>query len=126
MALTVIGMDHCGNSPRMISVGELITAWAGQDTDAVSTALADDVVHEDVQGVRHTGREAVLRSFCSGDARRLVIRSLCTHGRLAAADGTLTGRNGDEIAFSHHLTFSGASKTARVTEIRSYSRTATS
>ena len=52
----------------------------------------------------------------AGSAR---VQSIVTHGRLASCDGYL--QNGpDRTPFSHAIRFAGATKSAKIAEIRTY------
>lgn len=109
----------CGNAPRMVIVGDFVTDWASGDVGAVSEWLTDDVEWTLVGDRTHTGQDTAHEMVSHNDAERLVIQSIVTHGRLASCDGYL--QNGsDRVAFSHAIRFAGATKSAKIAEIRTY------
>lgn len=109
----------CGNSPRLLIVGEFAVKWAAGDAEAVSAWLADDA------------RWILVGAATSGDPagsrvppppfepESVEILSTVTHGRLAACDGYLSADD-RRVDFCHMIRFAGAAKTAKIVEIRTY------
>ncbi|MGO1563034.1 hypothetical protein CZ771_04775 [Actinomycetales bacterium JB111] len=109
----------CGNSPRITIVGELVSHWASRDAESLAAWLADDVRWSaNGREVGH-GSGAVEHAFPDGRVDLLEVASIITHGRLASCDGIIESDAG-RLSFSHVFRFAGASKTARVAEVRSY------
>ena len=111
--------SDCGNSPRIAIVGDVVTHWAGRDAEPLAAWLADAARWSIVGQETHHGPDAVERVFPEGTVNRLEVASIVTHGRLASCDGVLTTDSG-QISFSHVLRFAGATKTARIAEVRTY------
>lgn len=122
--LTVTGLDHCGNSPRMAITAELVVAWAEGDETTLTPWFADEVSHF-VTGPspareRH-GAADILRSFrAPGAVTHLAVHGLLSHGKEAACDGTATLADGRLVDFAHHITFASAGKQAKVRAIRTF------
>lgn len=110
----------CGNAPRMIIVGEFVVNWAKGDTDAVAEWLCDDASWSLVGEGTHIGPDSSREAGPRIGAERLEVLSIVTHGRLASCDGYLEAGT-TRIAFSHVFRFAGASRSAKVAELRTYS-----
>lgn len=109
----------CGNAPRMVVVGDFVTNWANGDTDAVSAWLSNDVTWTMVGAETYTGPGSAQDAAPRIRVERLVVQSIVTHGRLASCDGYLRA-GATRIAFSHAIRFAGASKSAKIAELRTY------
>lgn len=115
--------SDCGNSPRMVIVGDFTSRWAVGDVAGCEEWLTDDS-----RWTLVGRREATLESDDAPAPRvlarplepeRVEVLSIVTHGRLAACDGYMV-REGERIDFCHMFRFAGATKTAKITEIRTY------
>lgn len=109
----------CGNAPRIGIVGDFVVNWASGDTEAVSTWLADDVRWALIGETTPGGSEAAQASRPPFVPQRVEVLSIVTHGRLASCDGYLEA-DGRRVDFSHAIRFASTSKTAKITELRSY------
>jgi ketosteroid isomerase-like protein len=109
----------CGNSPRITIVGEFATAWAAGDADAMGEWLADDAEWVVAGGESFAGADAVSGGLPPEPVESLEVNTIITHGRLASCDGVLETADGT-VAFSLTLRFAGATKTAKIREVRSY------
>lgn len=109
----------CGNAPRIVIVSDFVTSWASGDSDAVSAWLSDDISWTIVGADTHTGPDCARDAAPRIRIERLVVRSIVTHGRLASCDGYLQAGH-TRIDFSHAIRFAGASKTAKIAELRTY------
>lgn len=130
--MDLIAPSDCGNSPRMALVADIITAWASGDGALVHEWLADGAcwVLVGAQGPREASGE-VDGDAASGDGALLdivpppfeadhgEILTVLNHGRLAACDGYLVCDT-ERVDFCHVIRFAGASKTAKIREIRTY------
>ncbi len=104
----------CGNAPRIHIVADFTGLWAASDA-AIEAMLAPECtwwVNGELAAVPDV-------PSLSGDAERVELRSVITHGREAACEGTLLA-SGGAIDFCHVIRFAGAAKTARVVEVRTY------
>ena len=109
--------EDCGNSPRMALVAEIVTSWAARDDTAVREWLREDAHWELVGGADDAAQEGIVPPPFA--AERGEILTVLNHGRLAACDGYLV-RGQERVDFCHVLRFAGATKTARIREIRTY------
>lgn len=109
----------CGNSPRMAIVAEIVSAWIRGDAAALGEWFADDVSWQFVGGGTLTGPDVATTSLPSIKAEAGTVLSVVNHGKFAACDGQLEG-DGKSLQFAHMLRFTGAARTAKVAEVRSY------
>lgn len=109
----------CGNSPRMAIVAELVSAWIRSDAAALGEWLADDISWQFVGGATLTGPDAATTVLPPITADGGTLLSVVNHGKFAACDGYLEG-DGQRLQFAHMLRFTGAAKTAKLAEVRSY------
>ncbi|MGO2821706.1 MAG: hypothetical protein ACTIA5_12980 [Brachybacterium tyrofermentans] len=138
----------CGNSPRMALVAEVITAWASGDDalvqewlavdarwvlvgaqdpgDAASSADGDTAGSDSNGDTKNTSTNDSASDSPKGaivpppfDADHGEILTVLSHGRHAACDGYLV-RGEERVDFCHVIRFAGATKTAKIREIRTY------
>ena len=109
----------CGNAPRMITVGDFVINWAKHDTDALAELLTEDASWTILGHGTHTGAAAATDTAPPIQPERVVVRTIVTHGRLASCDGYLEAGT-TRLDFSHVFRFAGATKTAKITELRTY------
>ena len=116
--MEIVFPADCGNSPRITTVSEFSARWAAADADALAEWLAEGAQWMSV-GVPETASPAATRPRPPFEPDYVEILSAVSHGRFAACDGylTLDGRRAD---FCHVFRFTGAAKTARIAEIRTY------
>lgn len=111
--------DDCGHAPRVMIVSEFVASWAAGNSDALAVWLAEDVRWEVMGKDAFHGLLAAAQVRPPVVAQYLEIRSAITHGRFAACDGyTTTGTA--RMDFCHMFRFTGAGKTAKIAEIRTY------
>ncbi|MFE8885030.1 hypothetical protein ACFYLX_04195 [Pseudarthrobacter enclensis] len=111
--------SDCGNAPRLGIVGDFAVNWAAGDAAALSLWLSDDARWTVVGAGIHSGPGAAGQAMPPFTPERVQVISVITHGRLASCDGYLEAGS-RRVAFSHTFRFAGASKTAKVVELRSY------
>ena len=108
--------EDCGNSPRMAIVPDIVAAWAAGEEATVREWLRDDaiwiLVGEDGPAPGGVPPPPLA-------AERGEILMVLNHGRLAACEGYLV-RGEERADFCHMIRFTGATKTARIREIRTY------
>lgn len=115
--------EDCGNAPKKQQLRDLMIALIQGSTDAASELMADGVVWEIVGRERLVGIDAVLKHFgaiSGGKPSEFRIHQIITHGKTAALNATLTMNDGMQLEFCDVFEFTGASKTAKVKEVRSY------
>lgn len=108
--------EHCGNSPRMALVAQLVTAWAAGEEASVREWLREDATWLLVGEGAPAAGGIVAPPFTAEHGEILTVLN---HGRVAACDGFLQ-RGEERIDFCHVLRFAGAAKTAPIREIRTY------
>lgn len=104
----------CGNAPRIFIVADFAGRWAAGD-EAIADILATDCTWL----VNGEPRPAPAFADLAGEVMRVELRSVITHGREAACEGTLVTMD-DALDFCHVLRFSGAARSARIVEVRTY------
>ena len=108
----------CGNAPRIGIVADLARGWASGSPD-LAAWLADEVKwYVNGRSIHSVGKGGALVRG-SGEIDQLSIRSIITHGREAACEGSIS--SADETSnFCHIFRFSGVGRAAKVVEIRTY------
>lgn len=94
--------DDCGNSPRKRFIADFNRAFAEVDVDFVLDHVSDDIVWEMVGDKEVNGKTAMrglMVSMMAGKASSLVLHSVITHGRAAAANGELHYPGEETISF---------------------------
>lgn len=108
--------EDCGNSPRMAIVADIAAAWAVGEEATVREWLREDATWLLVGEGGSAPGGIVEPPFV---AERGEILTVLNHGRLASCDGYLV-RDGERVDFCHMIRFAGATKTAKIREIRTY------
>jgi limonene-1,2-epoxide hydrolase len=113
--------ENCDNSPRKKFLADFNTAFATDDLDTLSKAFSDDIRWEMVGDSVIEGKEAAIELLkeMNGFMRELHIKSVITHGPLAAVDGTMMLEDGKTYAFCDTYRFVSVGKNL-IKEIRSY------
>lgn len=111
--------SDCGNAPRITIVSDFIVAWAAGDAATMATWLADDSTWSLIGEAPDHAAVAGAHAPPPFPPERIDITSVITHGRLASCDGSLEAGS-RRVGFSHVFRFTGATKTARIAEVRSY------
>ncbi|WBU60309.1 hypothetical protein [Paracoccus albus] len=114
----VEGSGDCGNSPKNKLAQDIAV---GLETGGLSAELlADDVVWQRADGKEIEGAEAVLAALDRVKAPKLVkVDHAISHGKVGAANGISTGRDGKARGFAHVIGFTSTSA-KKVAVIRSY------
>lgn len=113
--------ERCGNAPRKAVVRDFAIALASKNVSEVTGLLKPDVEWTVNGGQTLSGTTEVGEWIAAqADARELKINTVITHGTECGVDGALTLVDGTTVAFAHILRFTGGSKTARISEVRSY------
>ncbi|MFW5684458.1 MAG: nuclear transport factor 2 family protein [Spirochaetota bacterium] len=103
--------DDCGNSPRKKFLVEFNRAFAQADVEFVLDHVSDDVVWSMVGSKELDGKAAMrdeLASMMAAEASSMVLHSVITHGRDAAANGEFHYPDGEKIAFCDVYAFTKA------------------
>ena len=114
----VEGSGDCGNSPKNKLAQDIAV---GLETGALSAdLLADDVVWQGPDGKEIEGVEAVLTALGRVKApKQIKVDHAISHGKVGAANGVTTARNGKARGFAHVIGFTSTSA-KKVAEIWSY------
>lgn len=121
MVKIIVDVD-CGNSPKQTFIKDYNIAFAEGNIHYLIEHVSDEVVWEMIGDKRIAGKDAFLaelEQMQDTSIAVLVIKSVVTHGKEAAADGELRMTNGDHYAFSDVYQFTSA-KGDRIKTIRSY------
>lgn len=112
--------EDCGNSPRMEIVSQVSVEWAERKTDALHARLADGFqwtfvgAGDDPSG--HTGGAI---PDLPGAVESIEILTAISHGKTAACEGIMHIEN-KRVDFCHIFRFSGAAKSAKIAEVRTF------
>ncbi|GAA1486307.1 hypothetical protein GCM10009625_31110 [Brachybacterium fresconis] len=108
--------EDCGNSPRMAIVADIAAAWAAGEEDSVRAWLREDASWM-LAGEPAPTSDGYVGPPPSPESGEIL--TVLNHGRLAACDGYLVCE-GERVDFCHVIRFAGATKTAKIREIRTY------
>jgi ketosteroid isomerase-like protein len=114
--------DDCGNSPRKQFLVEFNRAFAEVDVEFVLEHVSDDVVWTMVGSKEISGKQAMrqaMESMMAAKASSMVLHSVITHGREAAANGEFHYPEGEKVAFCDVYQFTKTTGTT-VKRIMSY------
>lgn len=101
----------CGNSPRKAFIRDFNIAFAEGDVSFLVEHAGEDIVWRVVGNKELSGKseyERELGSMAGQTVRELTIHSIVTHGREAAANGTLVMENDERYEFCDVYSFTGA------------------
>lgn len=116
--------DHCGNAPRKQFLVEFNRAFAEGNVEFVLDHASDDIVWMMVGDKEVNGKLAMqgaMRDMSSGKASSMVLHSVITHGREAAANGELHYPDGSKIAFCDIYVFTKTTGNT-IRQIMSYAK----
>ena len=94
--------SDCGNSPRKKFLVDFNRAFAEGNADFVLDHVSDDIVWNMVGDKEVRGKMSMrseMESMMVGQASAMVLYSVITHGREAAANGEFHYPGGEKIAF---------------------------
>ncbi|MGO1434673.1 MAG: hypothetical protein ACTJFR_02595 [Canibacter sp.] len=117
--MEIVTPDDCGNSPRLAMVRDFTLAWASGDESAAGFLHDSAVWTSAGSTVTHDGNDGLSATRPTDPPTRVTIHTVINHGKVASSDGVVES-GARRLHFSHVLKFSGASKTAKITEIHSY------
>ncbi|MGM7702383.1 hypothetical protein ACSVDE_11710 [Pseudalkalibacillus sp. Hm43] len=121
---SVICPDSCGNSPKGKLIKEITIAFAKRDLDSLSDYISDGFTWEIVGENKINGRENCYNQLCKMNKDRQVlqieIKSIITHGREGAVNGSLILDNSKEISFCDIYQFTSAGKNSKIKVLTSY------
>src|SRR5690625_293942 len=113
--------DSCGNAPRRAILRDFTISLYAKQMHELSELLKDDVQWHLIGSQVLAGAEQVLGWVAEEPAVvKLTIHTIITHGREGGVDGVIERADGTVAAFCHVIAFAGATKTAKIREIRSY------
>lgn len=119
----VVVEEDCGNAPKKAVIKDWLVSLAAGETDEVTSQLAEDarwdvVGSETVEGM--TDISTVVSKLAALPVSTLIISNILSHGKRVAANGSLRLQDGREVRFAHFFTFSGHGRTAKISEIATY------
>ncbi len=122
--LSVISPDSCGNSPKGKLLKEITIAFAKRNIDSLSDYISESFTWEIVGENKINGREDFYNQLCKMNKDRQVIqieiKSIITHGREGAVNGSLILDNSKEISFCDIYQFTSAGKNSKIKVLTSY------
>ena len=119
----VVVPDDCGNSPRKALIKDINVAFAENDAEFVLDHLTDDAVMEMVGDERIEGKTSIreaLEQMADMETVEMVVEHVITHGKTAAANGTMKLAGGDQFGFCDVYVFDGHGKNAKIEKLTSY------
>jgi hypothetical protein len=103
--------EDCGNSPRILLLKKVLTAFAKGDSAFILKQMAEDVAWLRPGAASLQGKAAVaqvLAAMQREPVAELVIDNILTHGPAGAANGVMRLANGGSYSFSHVYRFKSA------------------
>lgn len=103
--------SDCGNAPKKEFIKDFNVAYASGKVDFILDNVSDNIEWTIVGDIKLMGKENVelkLNEMANFKASELIIETILTHGKEAAATGVLNMENGKSYAFSDFYTFSSA------------------
>lgn len=119
----IIAPENCGNSPKAFQLRDFNVAYAKQELQLMLDQLTDDITWHWVGEKTVTGKEEVakeLEAMMAQKVAEFTVQKILTHGKLGAADGTVTMQDGSSYGYCDVYVFSSAAKSAKIAEITSY------
>ena len=114
--------EDCGNAPRKRFIADFNIAFANGDMEFLTNCFAENAVWEMVGDKTIEGLENIissLKEMADYRAESLELKSVITHGKLAAAEGTLSFGEENTIAFCDTYEFTSAGKN-KIKRLNSY------
>lgn len=114
---------NCDNAPKKRLLVELYQHLLEGELDHVDEVIAKNCQWIQVGKEVYTDKEKILselNSIFSHVVTPLEVKELITHGNTAAVYGTITRKDSTRIEFCDVFRFNGFSKSAKISEIRSY------
>ena len=112
----------CGNSPKQTFIKDFNVAFGEGNIDYLAEHVSDTIVWEMIGDKRIEGKAAFhteLEQMQNTAIAAFIVKSVVTHGKVAAADGEFTIANGEHYAFCDVYEFTNA-KGNSIQSIRSY------
>ncbi|AXK36612.1 nuclear transport factor 2 family protein [Streptomyces armeniacus] len=113
----------CGNAPKKLVLRDYVTALMTHDTDAVLSAVSDDVEWELVGRQTFRGRAdfaAALDTALGDRAATLRLDTVLTHGDEGSVSSTVEFADDRRLRCCDVFKFSGHGKNAKIRRITSY------
>ena len=121
MVKIVIEAD-CGNSPKMGFVKDFNVAFAEGNIPFLADSVSDDIVWDQVGDTIIEGKDGfvkALESMSTQKTAELILTTVMSHGKLAAANGQIMMENGKQYSFCDVYHFTSA-KGSTIKSIQSY------
>ena len=120
--IKVVCTVSCRNSPKKMLLLDLFKAFAKSEFEFISDHITDDV-HWRIVGKSFIERKNEvldqLNIARKGDITHIELFNIITHGNVAAVNGVIKKKSGDQTEFCHVYTFKSAGKHI-IKEMRSY------
>lgn len=121
--LRIICADDCGNSPKKAFLKEFNVAFVEGNQPFIMENLADDIQWTIVGDKRIEGKKAFIAKLSemqNSNITELHLKTIITHGKTGAVDGTIKLDSGKVFAFCDMYLFTSAGKKGKLKEITSY------
>lgn len=103
--------QDCGNAPRKQFIADFNIAFAKGDVQFLSTCFADDAVWNLIGDKQLSGKENIMKALTEMAgyvAQSIEVKTIITHGKTAAAEGSLSFGEGNVIAYCDTYEFVSA------------------
>lgn len=115
--------EDCDNAPKKRLLRDLCIDYWRDEGSLVVEHLAEGAVWNIVGQACHVGVQAIRRQIekvCDVKPAVLHIHNIITHGNTAAANATVTMRDGRQIEYCDVYQFAGFGPKAKIKEVTTY------
>lgn len=118
----VYGNLKCDNAPKRRIIRDYLIVWWMKDANQLKNFVTENVVLNKIGSEKVRGIEALINNYPPIEevVMSLEIKEILTHGKEAAAHGTVTFKSGQQVHFSEFYTFDSHKKEARINFITNY------
>lgn len=119
----IVVEEDCGNAPRKEWLRDFNVAFINGEIDRTLGFVTEDVTWELVgEGTikGRSGMRAWLESMAGKSARRVVLKNIITHGKVAAVNGSYEMESGSRFEFCDVYEFTGAGSETPIRDYTSY------
>ncbi|SHG47585.1 nuclear transport factor 2 family protein [Ornithinibacillus halophilus] len=121
--MKVFSKEDCGNAPKKQLLKDFHIALTSNDIDFILDNITDNIVWEWVGDKELNGKDAIheqINQWSNKKINELHLHHIITHGKTAAANGTIVFDNDEVVHFSNVFEFNNAGKNAKLKEWTSY------
>ena len=119
----IIVEEDCGNAPRKAWLRDFNVAFINGEVEETIGFVTEDVTWDLVGEGKIEGRagmKAWLESMAGKSAKKVVLRNIITHGKVAAINGSYEMESGSRFEFCDVYEFAGGASDSPIHNYPSY------